>query len=135
MLVARGESETLELKRSTAELKRGGETLCVFLNGERGQVLIGVGPDGKIVGQRVADITLRDIAAMLGIFEPPVRIEVSHVDVGDDLQVIVLDVAPARQYVPFVFEAKSCKRVGTTTTVMSQEEYSVGAALCEPPRR
>jgi len=27
-LIAQGESETLELKRSTAELKRAGETLC-----------------------------------------------------------------------------------------------------------
>ena len=70
-LIAQGESETLELKRSTAELKRAGETLCAFLNGEGGKVLIGVSPDGKLVAQDVADITLRDIAAMLGRFEPP----------------------------------------------------------------
>ena len=40
-LIAQGESETLEFKRSTAELKRAGETLCAFLNGEGGKVLIG----------------------------------------------------------------------------------------------
>jgi predicted HTH transcriptional regulator len=74
-LIAQGESETLELKRSTAELKRAGETLCAFLNGDGGKVLIGVGPDGRLVGQEVADITLRDIAAMLGRFEPPARVE------------------------------------------------------------
>jgi ATP-dependent DNA helicase RecG len=123
-LVARGESETLEFKRSTAELRRAGETLCAFLKGDGGQVLIGVGPDGRIVGQQVADITLRDIAAMLGRFEPHARVEMSRVDVGDSRQVIVLDVAPARQHAPFVFGAKPFKRVGTTTTVMSQEEYS-----------
>lgn len=33
-LIAQGESETLELERSTAERKRAGETLCAFLNGE-----------------------------------------------------------------------------------------------------
>jgi ATP-dependent DNA helicase RecG len=43
-LIAQGESETLEFKRSTAELKRAGETLCAFLNGEGGKVLIGVAP-------------------------------------------------------------------------------------------
>lgn len=91
-LVAQGESETLELKRSTAELKRAGETLCAFLNGEGGKVLIGVGPDGRLVGQDVADITLRDIAAMLGRFEPPARVEMS--------------------------------RVGSMTTVMSEDEYA-----------
>jgi ATP-dependent DNA helicase RecG len=123
-LVAQGESETLELKRSTAELKRAGETLCAFLNGEGGTVLIGVGPRGRLVGQDVADVTLRDIAAMLGRFEPPARVEVSRVDVGNGRQVIVLDAARARRYAPFVFESKPYKRVGSTTTVMSQEEYA-----------
>ncbi|MFT4099640.1 MAG: ATP-binding protein [Burkholderiaceae bacterium] len=123
-LISQGESETLELKRSTAELRRAGETLCAFLNGEGGQVLIGVGPNGRIVGQQVADSTLRDIAAMLGRFEPAARVEVRRVGVGGDRQVIVLDAPPARQFVPFVFESKPYKRVGSTTTVMSQEEYA-----------
>ncbi|MBK8482382.1 MAG: putative DNA binding domain-containing protein [Proteobacteria bacterium] len=122
-LIAQGESETLELNRSTAELKRAGETLCAFLNGEGGKVLIGVAPDGKLVGQDVADITLRDIAAMLGRFEPPARVEMSRVDVENGRQVIVLEAVPSRQFAPFVFESKPYKRVGSTTTVMSQEEY------------
>jgi hypothetical protein len=37
-------------------------------------VLIGAAPDGTLVGQEVADITLRDIAAMLGRFEPRARV-------------------------------------------------------------
>ncbi|MCC6747123.1 MAG: putative DNA binding domain-containing protein [Deltaproteobacteria bacterium] len=123
-LIAQGESATLELKRSTAELKRAGETLCAFLNGEGGKVLIGVGPDGRLVGQEVADSTLRDIAAMLGRFEPPVRVEMSRVDVESGRQVIVLEAVPSRQFAPFVFESKPYKRVGSTTTVMSQEEYA-----------
>jgi ATP-dependent DNA helicase RecG len=86
-------------------------------------VLIGVGPDGKLVGQEVTDITLRDIAAMLGRLEPPARVEVSRADVGNGRQVIILDAAPARQYAPFVFESKPYKRLGSTTTVMSQDEY------------
>jgi hypothetical protein len=36
-LIAQGESETLEFKRSTAERRRAGETLCAFLNGEENQ--------------------------------------------------------------------------------------------------
>jgi ATP-dependent DNA helicase RecG len=123
-LVAQGESETLELERSTAELKRAGETLCAFPNGEGGKVPIGVAPDGRLVGQEVADITLRDIAAMLGRFERPARVEMSRVDVGSGRQVIVLEAVPSRQFAPFVFESKPYKRVGSTTTVMSQEEYA-----------
>ena len=123
-LVAQGESETLEFKRSTADLKRVGETLCAFLNGDGGKVLIGVAPDGRLVGQSVADITLRDIAAMLGRFEPPARVEMSRIDVEGGRQVIVLEAVPSRQFAPFVYESKPYKRVGSTTTVMSQEEYA-----------
>ncbi len=122
-LIAPGESETLELKRSTAKLKRASETLCAFLNGEGGKVLIVVRPDGKLVGQDVADITLGDIAAMLGRFEPSARVEMSRVHLGHGQQVIVLEAGPSRQFAPFVFESKPCKRVGSTTTVMSQDEY------------
>ena len=39
-LIANGESETLEFKRSTAELRRAGETLCAFLNGEGRTVIV-----------------------------------------------------------------------------------------------
>jgi len=123
-LIAGGESETLEHKRSTAELKRAGETLCAFLNGDGGRVLIGVSPDGKLVGQEVADMTLRDVAAMLGRFEPPARVELSRVDVRDGRQVLVLEAAPSCPFAPFVFESKPYKRVGSTTTVMSQDEYA-----------
>ena len=87
-------------------------------------MLIGVAPDGKIVGQQVADITLRDIAATLGRFEPSARIEMERVDVGDGRTVIVLEAPSAREYAPFVFEGKPYRRVGSTTTTMSQEEYS-----------
>jgi ATP-dependent DNA helicase RecG len=35
-IIAQGESETLEFKRSTAELQGAGQTLCAFLNGDGG---------------------------------------------------------------------------------------------------
>ena len=122
-LIAHGESETLELKRSTAELRRAGESLCAFLNGEGGQVVIGVAPEGRIVGQQVSDSTLRDVAAMLGRFEPAPRVEMNRVDVADGRTVIVLSAPSARAQAPFTFEGKAYRRVGSTTTVMGQEEY------------
>lgn len=99
-LIAGGVSATLELKRSTAELRRAGETLCAFLNGEGGQVVIGVAPDGKIKGQQVTDSTLRDTAAMLGRFEPAARVEMDRIDVGGGRTAIVLDAPPAREHAP-----------------------------------
>lgn len=87
-------------------------------------MLIGVAPDGKIVGQQVADVTLRDIAATLGRFEPSARIEMERVDVDGGRTVIMLEAPSAREYAPFIFEGKPYRRVGSTTTVMAQEEYS-----------
>jgi ATP-dependent DNA helicase RecG len=48
----------------------------------------------------------------------------SRVDVESGRQVILLEAVPSRQFAPFVFESKPYKRVGSTTTVMSQEEYA-----------
>jgi ATP-dependent DNA helicase RecG len=123
-IVAQGESETLEFKKSTNELHRAGQTLCGFLNTDGGQVLIGVTPEGRVVGLQVADITLREIALMLGRFEPPVRIGMDRIDLGDGKTVVILDAPVARQLAPFAFDGKPYKRVGSATVAMPQEEYA-----------
>ena len=48
---AEGESETLELKRSTGRRREAARTLCTMLNHRGGRVLFGVEPDGRVVGQ------------------------------------------------------------------------------------
>lgn len=83
VLITNGESETLELKCATAKLRRADETLCAFLNCDGGPVLNGIGSDGRIIGQQIADTTLRDIAAMLRRSEPPAGVEMNRVDVSD----------------------------------------------------
>ncbi len=123
-LVARGESEELEFKKSSAQLRRAGETLCGFLNGSGGLVLVGVTSDGRIVGQTVADSTLREIAALLERFEPAAPVGIVRVDLTDGRTVIVLEAPSAREHAPFVFEGKPYRRVGSTTSVMAQEEYA-----------
>jgi ATP-dependent DNA helicase RecG len=122
-LAARGESETLELKRSTAELRRAGETLCGFLNGSGGIVLIGVNPNGKVVGQQVSDTTLRDIVGLLKRFEPTAAIELERVHVGKGMEVVALRAPSSREHAPFTFDGRAYRRVGSTTSVMAQEEY------------
>lgn len=39
-LVRRGESDSVEFKKSTGQLTRAAETLCAFLNGHGGIVLL-----------------------------------------------------------------------------------------------
>jgi ATP-dependent DNA helicase RecG len=122
-LAAAGESEEVEFKRSTSQLRRAGETLCGFLNGTGGMVVIGVTPDGRVVGQTVADTTLRDIAAMLDRLEPAAAVRVHRVPVAKNFEVLVLEAPATYDTRPYVFDGRPYQRVGTTTSLMSQGRY------------
>lgn len=119
-----GESATLELKKSTGQLNRAGETLCAFLNGDGGMVIVGVTSEGKLVGQQVTDKTRREIAAMLARFEPPPSVEIQYVDLaGTERKLVVLDARPQDDARPFTFDGRPYQRVETSTSVMPQERY------------
>jgi ATP-dependent DNA helicase RecG len=118
-----GESETVEFKKSTALLPRAGETLCAFLNGNGGAVMIGVGADGKIVGQDVADTTQQDLARMLDRFEPPAPVETSILPLRSGKSVIVLRAPRIADARPFTYDGRPYQRVGTSTSRMPQDRY------------
>lgn len=53
-LIVADESRTLELKKTTGELKDGMHTACAFLNTEGGWLIFGITPKSlKIIGQEV----------------------------------------------------------------------------------
>ncbi len=57
------ESETLELKKSTSELKEAVISIVSILNKhQKGELYFGVNRDGEIVGQTVTENTLREIS-------------------------------------------------------------------------
>lgn len=123
-LASGGESETLEFKKTTGQLKKASETLCAFLNTRGGKVLIGVSPQGKVVGQQVSDSTQQDLAGAIRKFEPPAPIGIEYVELPDSsLRVIVLDASPSVEDAPFIWNGRPYERVGTTTSVMPQERY------------
>jgi ATP-dependent DNA helicase RecG len=123
-LVSGGESETLEFKKSTGQLNRAGESLCAFLNSNGGIVIIGVTPQGKIVGQQVSDTTGQDIAEMLKRFDPPAPVEIEHLPLPDpDKKLILLYASPQRESRPFTFDGRPYQRIETTSPVMPQERY------------
>ena len=53
-LIKEGETENIEFKKSTTQLK---SALCAFLNNNGGTVIIGSSSEGKITGQNVTDNT------------------------------------------------------------------------------
>lgn len=83
-LVAADESRTLELKKSTGELKDGMHSACAFLNSDGGWLIFGVAPKSlKIVGQEVTDKTQQEIAQALAGLEPAVNVRPEYVDVPE----------------------------------------------------
>ena len=79
-LIAAGESLTLEQKKSTAEKGRACRSLCALANGQGGQVVFGVTPAGQVVGQKVTDRTLEELAQG---FEPPQFTHLQRIPVSE----------------------------------------------------
>jgi len=59
------ESETVELKKSTAQLGRALKAACAFSNRKGGTICFGINDCGEIVGQDVSDATLKKISSKL----------------------------------------------------------------------
>lgn len=124
-LAKEGESETLEFKASTNSslLRRGFETLCGFLNGTGGHVLVGVKSNGQVVGQQVSDQTRQEISTLLVLIEPSPSIVVSYAPVAPDKNVIVFTAVPSAENRPYTFDGKPFVRVQSTTRAMAQARY------------
>lgn len=122
-LAAAGESETVELKKSTANLVRAAETLCGMLNAAGGVVLFGVTDAGEVVGQTVADATLREVAAVLREFEPEAPVRIERVPVRDGREVLALVATSVPGRGPWAFRGRAYRRVGPTTSPMGRPEY------------
>ena len=74
------ESETLELKKSTSELKEAIISVSSILNKhQKGELYFGIKNDGTIVGQNVSEQTIRDISkAISDNIEPKIFPEITE---------------------------------------------------------
>jgi ATP-dependent DNA helicase RecG len=123
-LVDDGESDQLEFKKSTNQIRAAMQTLCGLLNERGGRVVIGVTPDIRIVGQQVSDSTLRDIATELRRFEPPAPIGLERIKVDKrGNEVIVLTSDPSNEIRPYVYDGRPYQKIGTSVAVMPQAKY------------
>lgn len=117
-----GESGTLEFKKTTSQLKPAFETLCAFLNGKGGIVLIGVADKGQVVGQDVSDGTRQEIARELGKIEPPAQIAIYYVPVNGGKQVIIMQ-ATDGTHAPYSYDGRAYQRDQSVTKRMPQARY------------
>ena len=118
-----GESDIVEFKTSTAQLKAVFETVCAFLNSNKnGVVFIGVNDKGNLVGQNVTDNTRQEIARELNKIEPHADIDVAYISLENDRYVIALSTKPG-VLAPYVYDGRSFLRNQSTTIRMPMERY------------
>jgi ATP-dependent DNA helicase RecG len=113
----------LEFNRSTGELREALHTACAFANGDGGRVLVGVRPDGEVVGQHVSEQIWHERAAARERFEPPLPFDVERIDLAPGRTVFVLEVPGRSDSVPFTYDGRPFERVQNTTRRMSPERY------------
>ena len=84
VIIEGDETRTLELKKTTGELKDGMHSACAFLNTAGGWLLFGIAPTTlRILGQEVTDNTRREIAREIAKLEPLINLPVEYIDVPD----------------------------------------------------
>lgn len=120
MLIQRGESKTLEFKRTTSELESAMRTVSGLLNsGSGGYVAFGVGNDGRIHGMTVAEQTLHDVAHSVRQIEPAAGLRVETVPVSENRSVIVLAIPTSTRL--HTYRGVAYRRIGNTTERMPFE--------------
>jgi ATP-dependent DNA helicase RecG len=123
-LVNKGEGTTVEFKKTTGQLHAAFETICAFLNGKGGVVLIGVTDDGRIIGQDISDKIHRDIACEISKLEPSAQaqIEVEYIAIEKNKFVIAITIKKGN-HAPYTYDGRAFLRNQSTTTRMPQHRY------------
>ena len=120
-LAARGESETLEFKGSTSEVRTGARAVCAMLNHRGGRVLFGVDKAGRVLGQDVGDRTIEELVAELRRIDPPAFPTVDRIPASGSREVLMVTTLVGHNQ-PYSHRGQAWRRVGNTNRSMSREE-------------
>ena len=83
------ETELVEFKKTTGELKEGMISIASMLNKNgKGVLYFGVRNDGEIVGQQIGDRTMREISQGIAAAIKPQIIQTIIMELCDDKNVI-----------------------------------------------
>jgi len=126
-IIAGDETKTLELKKTTGELKDAMHAACAFLNTDGGWLIFGIAPTSlKILGQDVTDNTQRELSQALSGLEPAVTVDVEYVDVPEQAGKKVIAIhfdAFVWGHTPFTYLGRPYYRVESTTKAMPRDMY------------
>ena len=126
-LISNDETRTLELKKTTGELKDGMRTACAFLNTDGGWLLFGIAPTSlKILGQEVTDNTKKEIAREIAKLKPMIDVPVEYINVPEHngYQVIAIHLKAHTYWdAPYTYDDRPYMRIESTTIVMPRDIF------------
>jgi len=128
-LIATGESQTIEFKKSLSEQKEGLQALCGMLNSDAGQgiVLFGVAPDGSSCGVEPGNLdkAQRSLSQHIGQkFDPPITPVIEVITVKN-VSIIAIRASRARAVIHHEYDGRAYIRIGTETRVLSVAEKDI----------
>ena len=136
-LIAKDETRTLELKKTTGELYKGMETACAFLNSDGGWLVFGVTPSLRICGQNVTDNTRQEIGNVLRKIEPAIDVEVEYIELPDKPEFYMIAIyfdSNNFKNGPYSFDGRAFYKVESTTALMPRQMYEERLKLSNPQR-
>src|SRR3989338_5461760 len=115
------ESETIELKKSTSELKEALVSISAILNKhQKGEIYFGVKNDGTVAGQDVSERTIREISkAISDSIEPKIYPKVSKLELDGKSCIWVEFSGEETQYYAY---GRYYIRVGDENRLLSAKE-------------
>lgn len=121
-LIEKGESETVEFKKSTASLREGIETTCAFANHRGGYILFGIDDNGAILGQQVTDDTIKNIANAVKLnTDPKLYPGIERIELkGKACILVTVEESPLKPHLAY---GRAYLRVGTTNQKLDRERY------------
>lgn len=121
-LIEKGESETVEFKKSTASLREGIETSCAFANHRGGYLLFGIDDNGAILGQQVTDDTIKNIANAVKLnTDPKLYPGIERIELkGKTCILVTIEESPLKPHLAY---GRAYLRVGTTNQKLDRERY------------
>lgn len=120
-LIAQGEGQRLEFRRSLADLEDGVCTIAAFANAEGGTLLFGVRADGTVSGVTLGANTREQVVnTIVDNTDPPLYPQVEYLDVNGRT-VIAVTVAAGHDR-PHLAYGRAYRRVGAVTAQLSRYE-------------
>ena len=115
------ESETVEFKKSTAELKEAAISIVAMLNKHgQGEVFFGISDDGQVVGQDIGRMTIKEVTqTVVDNIEPKIypRVEIRKIEGKDCIVVEAHGIGS-----PYFAYGRAYIRVGESNKALTPHE-------------